>query len=213
MSLKLGQDVRQVVIVMNTKNLELVPSFVRGLDIETEEEQRERETRADGTLEICTRTNDCSLYLFVEELQNAGYDFCDCLYQERLDFRDNRNTYHMVRLVFGYHGSTTEVVNPKFEEVKEIILQQMITLYDSAMWRVRVYNNPMHSGDDRMISVNLDARQPFYHPDGSEVKRWRKENGKNIGDAPVPISASHVLRIEGGTISLAQSEMVMEGAI
>jgi len=53
------------------------------------------------------------------------------------------------------------------------------------------------------VSVNLEARQPLFRPDGQPVTVWQKdENGKRVGDAPLPLKGDYCLHIVGDAVQL-----------
>jgi len=77
-----------------------------------------------------------------------------------------------------------------------------------ACWRGRSFFNPFcKNGEEipvqRAVSVNLEARQPLFRPDGQPVTVWQKdENGKRVGNTPLPLKADYCLRIMGDVIQL-----------
>lgn len=99
-------------------------------------------------------------------------------------------------------------LSDEFKKVRDIIRTELRSICEATMWRVRSFSNPLYKNgeeipDQRAVSINLEARQPLFRPDGQPVTVWQNdENGKRVGDAPLPIKADYCLRIVGGAVSL-----------
>jgi len=55
----------------------------------------------------------------------------------------------------------------------------------------------------RAVSINLEAREPLFRPDGQPVVVWQKdERGERVGDAPLPIVSERRLCVIGELVKL-----------
>ncbi|MCL5006887.1 MAG: hypothetical protein M1153_01970 [Patescibacteria group bacterium] len=157
---------------------------------------------------IIEPTEGCSLLELLGDLEVAGYELVDAFYQQRIDAKDPRGerTYHMVRFLF----ASREFAEPSkwFKSIRDKLLNELRTICENALWRTRCFLNPFYENgeevvDQRFVSVNLEVRQPLFHPDGQPVTIWkRNEEGKRVGDAPVPLTSSHRLRMVGSCVKL-----------
>lgn len=203
----LNDSVRLVMLQFNFSNPDAIPPSVKRLDKETQQEHVERKGRASGVMVIAP-TERCSLVECLGQLETAGYEMVDALYKERIDQKDPRRnrTYHMVRFTFARHEFAD--VSDEFEEVRDAIRADLQTICEKAMWRVRAFNNPFYANgeevaDQRSLSINLEARQPLFQPDGTPVKVWQKDtDGRRVGEAPLPLKADYCLRIVGDAVQL-----------
>lgn len=203
----LNGSVRLVSMQFSFSNPEVIPGMVKRRGRETQEERVERKNRASGIM-VIEPTEKCSLAEFLGELEALGYEMVDGFYQERPDSKDPRGkrTYHMVRFLFARREFVE--LSDEFKRVRDAIRAELRSICDSAMWRVRSFSNPFYKDgeeipDHRAVSVNLEARQPLFRPDGQPVTMWQKdENGRRVGDAPLPIKADYCLRIMGDAVQL-----------
>ena len=132
----------------------------------------------------------------------------DSFYKERIDAKDPRGkrSYHMVRFLFARREFVE--LSDEFKKVRGVIRAELQSICESAMWRVRAFSNPFYKNgeeipDQRAVSVNLEARQPLFRPDGQPVTVWQKDaDGKRVGDAPLPLKADYCLRIVGDAVQL-----------
>lgn len=183
----------------------VIPQVVKRAERETPDERNERKSRSSGVL-LIEPTEKCSLVGLLGELEAAGYEMVDALYQERIDPKDprGRRTYHMVRFLF----ARREFVNLSDEFEKARILAELTEMCATAMWRVRVFSNPFYKDGEevpgqRAMSINFDARKPLFRLDGQPVTVWQKdEKGRRVGDAPVPLSPEHCLQFVGDTVAI-----------
>ncbi|MCI5108343.1 MAG: GYD domain-containing protein [Candidatus Pacebacteria bacterium] len=153
-----------------------------------------RNQKGSGTC-VCYSTgsnvfNECGSVL--GHLDSAGFSLVGFFCQMRLDDKDENGSkqYGIVRFTFA--RDVREEQNPLFMEYKDRIKETLLDLIDKFFWNVRVFDNPPPEGlDTRSISINLSARQI------KDQKRWVKDaNRRRVGDAPVPLQASHVLVAE-----------------
>jgi hypothetical protein len=198
---------RLVALQFSFSNPDVIPPTVKRLGRETPEERVLRKSRASGVM-VIEPTERCSLVELLGELEAAGYEMVDAFYQERIDAKDPRGkrTYHMVRFLFA-HREFVEL-SDEFKKTRDIIRAELRSMCESAMWRVRAFSNPFYKNgeeipDQHAVSINLEARQPLFRPDGQPVTVWQKdENGKKVGGAPRPIKPDYCLRIVGDAIQL-----------
>jgi hypothetical protein len=156
-------------------------------------------------------TEKCWTLDFVCGLELAGYELVDAFSVQR---RKYGKPYSMVRFVFA---------RKEYAEVSSAFmgkrLKIMIDLYNMcarALWRVRAYDNPYYMDDhltddlnkvseERTVSVNLEAREPLYLPDGQQIRaRLKDEEGHAIGE-PVPIAPSQALRVVENEIKIVNT--------
>jgi hypothetical protein len=183
---------------------------VKRQDRETPEERVVRKSRSSGVM-IIEPTEKCSLVEFLGELEASGYEMVDDLYKERIDAKDPRGkkSYHMVRFLFARREFVE--LSDKFKKVRDIIRAELRSICEAAIWRVRLFSNPFYKNgkeipDQRVVSVNLEARTPLFRPDGQPITIWQKdENGKRVGDAPLPLKADYRLRIIDDTVQLVKA--------
>ena len=203
----LNGTVRLVALQFSFSNPDAIPATVKRQNRETPEERVERKSHSSGVM-VIEPTEKCSLVEFLGELEVAGYEMVDGFYKERIDVKDPRNkrTYHMVRFLFARREFAE--LSDEFKKVRDTIRTELRSICESAMWRVRSFSNPFYKNgeeipDQRAVNINLEVRQPLFHPDGQPVTVWRKdENGKRVGDTPLPLKADHCLRIVGDAVNL-----------
>lgn len=203
----LNGTVRLVALQFSFSNPDAIPATVKRQDRETPEERVERKNHSSGVM-VIEPTEKCSLVEFLGELEAAGYEMVDAFYKERIDAKDPRGkrSYHMVRFLFARREFVD--LSDEFKKVRDTIRAELRSICEAAMWRVRSFSNPFYKNgeeipDQRAVSVNLEARQPLFRPDGQPVTVWQKdENGKRVGDAPLPLKADYSLRIVGDAVQL-----------
>lgn len=202
----LNGTVRLVMLQFSFSNPDAIPATVKRQDRETPEERVVRKSHSSGVM-VIEPTEKCSLVEFLEELEAAGYEMVDSFCKERIDAKDPRNrAYHMVRFLFARREFVE--LSDEFKKVRDVIRAELRSICESAVWRVRSFDNPFYKNGEeisgqRAVSVNLEARQPLLRPDGQPVTVWQKdENGKRVGDAPLPLKANYHLRIVGDAVQL-----------
>ena len=198
---------RLVMLQFSFSNSNVIPASVKRLNRETQDERVERKSHSSGVM-VVEPTEKCSLVELLEDLEAAGYEMVDGFYKERIDAKDPRSkrTYHMVRFFFA-RREFMELFD-EFKAVRDNIRTELQGICEGALWRVRSFSNPFYGKGEEIfnqceLSINLEARQPLFRPDGQPVTVWQKdENGKRVGDAALPIKASYCLRIVGDAVSL-----------
>lgn len=203
----LNGSVRLVSLQFSFSNPDVIPATVKRQEREILEERVARKSNSTGLL-VIEPTEKCSLVEFFQELEEVGYEMVDGVYKERIDAKDprKRRTYHMVRFVFARRDFVE--LSEEFKEVRDVIRAELQNICESAMWRVRMFSNPFYKNGEevsgqRAMSINLEARQPRFYPNGQPVTVWQKnENGKRVGDAPLSLSADFSLRIVDGAVQL-----------
>ena len=209
----LNGTVRLVALQFRFTNLDLIPASVKRLDRETQEGYASRKSHSSGVVVIEPTTKKYSLAEFFGELEAAGYELVDALYQERPhnNIKDpcGNWTYHMVRFLFARREFVE--LSDEFKRVRDTICAELRSICESALWCAQAFSNPFYKNgeeipDQRAVSINLEARQPLFRPDGKPVTVWQKdENGKRVGDAPLPLKADYCLRIVSDVIQLVKA--------
>lgn len=203
----LNGTVRLVILQFSFSNPDVIPATVKRQHRETPEERAVRKSHPSGVM-VIEPTKKCSLVEFLGELEAAGYEMVDAFYKERIDAKDPRGkrTYHTVRFLFARREFVE--LSDEFKKVRDVIRAELQSICESAIWRVRSFSNPFYKNGEevpgqRAVSINLEARQPLFRPDGQPVTVWQKdENGKRVGDAPIPLKADYCLRIAGDAVQL-----------
>ncbi len=205
--IELNGAIRLVALQFCFTNPDVVPPSVKRLVRETPEKRVVRKDRSNGFV-VIEPTAKCSLVKFPGELEAAGYELVNAFCEERIDGKDARGkrTYYMVRLLFA--RSEFVDISAEFREVRDTIRAGLQELCESAMWRVRAFSNPFFmDGEEipgqRAVSINLEAREPLFRPDGQPVVVWQKdERGERVGDAPLPIVSERRLCVIGELVKL-----------
>lgn len=200
-------NARLVILQFSFSNPDVISSSVRRRGKETEEERVIRKSHSGGAMLIAP-TAKCSLVEFLGELETAGYEMVAGFYKERIDANDLRGkrTYHMVRFLFARREFAE--FSAEFKKMRDVIRAELRSICEGALWRVRVFDNPyFRTGEEvpgeRAVSINLEAREPLFRPDGQPIAVWPKDEwGQRIGDAPIPIRVAHRLGVEDGAIRL-----------
>lgn len=206
----LNGTVRLIALQFRFSNPDAIPATVKRQDRETKEEYVVRKSRSSGVMVIEQTSNLHSLTELLADLEVAGYKLVDALYQER-PFNEKKNpkgkwTYHMVRFLFARHELVE--LSDEFKKVRDIIRAELQSICEGTVWCAVVYSNPFYKdgvevSGECAVNINLTARQPLFRPDGQPVTVWQKdENGKRVGDAPLPLKADYCLRIVGDAVQL-----------
>jgi hypothetical protein len=172
----LNGTVRLVALQFSFSNPDAIPATVKCQDRETQEERVVRKSHSSGVM-VIDPTEKCSLVEFLGELEASGYEMVDAFYKERIDAKDPRGkrSYHMVRFLFARREFVE--LSDEFKKVRDIIRTELRSICETAMWRVRSFSNPFYKNgeeisDQRVVSVNLEARTPLFRPDGQPVTVW-----------------------------------------
>jgi len=207
----LNSAVRLVCLQFSFSSGKLVPDIIKGLPRETLEERVKRKKRNSGRL-VIEPVAKVHLIQFLSELEEAGYQLVDAFCKERIDGKRRGQTYNMVRFVFARNEFATP--SEAFRERRAAIRQELVTFCQSAMWRVRVFDNPMYLDgeevpDQRAYSINLEARMPLLRADGEPVKEWQKDaQGHKVGLEPLPIQPDYLLRAPHAVIQVEEFSAV-----
>lgn len=202
----LDRNVRRVMLQFSFSNPEVIPISMRR-KTQSEPLLFDRKTRPNGTL-VISPTEKCSLAGFFRELENSGYEMVDAFYRKRIDSRDSggKKKYHMVRFIFVRHEFSE--LSDEFINRRNVVQTELRSICDAALWRVKLFKNKFYKDDKEIngqhaLSINLDARQPLFYPDGQPVKIWKKDDsGKRMGEAPLPLKANYGLCVDDNILSL-----------
>lgn len=203
-------SVRLISFQFSFSNPRIVPHSLKQLEREGEtlEKRNERKEREGSGSMIIEPTENCSLVEFLDNLEEAGYEMVDAFYQSRVDPKDpcGRRMYHMMRFLFARREYVD--LSDEFKKVQDTIRAELREICAQAMWRVRVFRNPFFKKGEEIpgqhaLSINLEARKPLFCPDGQPVTVWQKdEDGRRVGDKPIPIKPDHCLRIKDNAVQL-----------
>ena len=208
---KLSESVPMVSVQFSFSNPEVIPVLVRHRNNETHEEHKERDVRknhASGRL-VIEPTERCAVANILDGIESAGYELVDALYQERVDPKDptGRRRYHMVRFQFAPRPAVQ--ISTEFKTIREQIRLEFQDICETAQWRVRAFLNPFYQNGEEIsgknaVSINCEARNPLFYPDGKPILVWRKdERGNRIGDAPMlPMANRDFLIANDGEVIL-----------
>ena len=211
--MRLDESVPLVMLQFSFSNINVVPKWVRQEKPEDAQKHQERIARKSSAtgVTVIEPAENCSANGFLDELKSAGYELVDALYQTRMNKPGTYNkVYHMVRYTFG-RTRDDAVVPDEFQNALIKARDELGTLIDTAMWRVRVFSNPFYKKgeempDQRVASVNFEARKPLIQSDGQPVLVWQKDDaGNKIGDAPLPLQSSFMLQIVDGRIQITSA--------
>lgn len=202
----LDRNVRRVMLQFCFSNPQVIPLSMRR-KTQSEPPLFDRKTRPDGTL-VIVPTEKCSLAIFVRELEMSGYEMVDAFYRRRIDSRDSggKKKDHMVRFIFVRHEFSE--LSDEFISRRKTVQAELQNICSAALWRVKLFKNKFYKDDKEVngqhaLSINLDARQPLFCPDGQPVKIWKKDDsGKRVGEAPLPLKADYGLCVYENILSL-----------
>lgn len=196
----INSSVRGISVSFKMKNLAAISAAVQSAN----PEMRGERTRGVGVpvsgVQIIESTPSVSLVQFVEELEAAGYVLVEFSLQERRNIGESYGQDPSCTLRYFFVKPQFDRSSEEFKAGREIVLAGLKELARTAAWSVRAYNNPFYENgeatEDRVISVNMEARQPLFLPDGKPVvARPKDASGRRISHIPVPISAERDLRI------------------
>lgn len=221
---RLNDNVRLVVMQFACSKKERMP-VLKWLKKETMLESDERmaksdPTYGDGKLFMDTEVNTVSVYDFLSDLEEAGYEIIDAFNQERIEWDLNAiyKKFYIARFIFAHR----EYVNSSkdFENKRDMVHAEFLKMAMEAIWRVKGFSNPFYKDDERIsgqytISVNMVARNPLVDNEGRPLYIWKKdeygqkiierdENGKKIGDAKILVKPKYCLRIENNCVELKE---------
>jgi len=197
-------SVRLVMLQFSFSNPKVVPLFIKRQKRENEKEII-RKNEVLGT-QIIEPTAKVSLRFFLSYLEKTGYEMVDGFYQARLD--KNNRPYHMVRFIFVRRQYV--VISEEFRQVRDVLRAELQEISQIALWRIRVFLNPFFKNGEEIpgqyaLSINLEMRQPLFHPDGQAMMVWPKdEEGKRTGKEPLPLNPDHYLCIKDNCLQLVR---------
>jgi len=204
----LDKNTRLIALQFKFSKLAEIPKAARRPKRETLQECRERVNRSNNGVMVIEPTKNCSLAEFLKEIEALGYEMVDELCMERIDNRNPycKKTYYVARLLFAHHKFAEP--SEEFIRARDDIRAAFLEICRAAMWQAQAFFNPFYRDseeitDQRALSINLNARQPLFLPNGKPVMVWPKdENGKRRGTVPLPLIADKSLHIMGDFIAL-----------
>ena len=203
----LNDNIPMINLQFSFNNPEVIPVLVGHRSNETTEERVVRKSHASGRLMI-EPTEKCSIVDTLDGIESVGYELVDAFHQERLDPKDptGRRRYHAVR--FQFARQEVAQVSEEFKVIRDQVRYELQDICGNAHWRVRAFLNPFYQNGEEVqgknaVSINFEARNPFFHPNGEPVLVWRKdERGNRLGNAPVPPKANRDLVVVNGEVIL-----------
>jgi hypothetical protein len=204
---KLDSSVRLVLVQFSFSNPDAIPPSVRWRRPETQEERVERKDHVAGVM-IVQPTEGTSLAEFPRDLEAAGYKLVDAFCKERINDNPHLKRYHMVRFIFARREHAQ--ISQGFWKVRDAIRAEFQGICGSAMWRVRVFDNPFYQDEEevsgrRTMSINLEVRQPLF-VGGQPVMVWQRDDvGRRVGSAPIRLTAKRHFRVVAGEPKIMES--------
>ena len=205
MQTKLGSSIRLVTLQFSFTNPDVVPSCVKRLSHETQEQAVARKAMPTPGQPVIQPTEDASLMRLPSALEKVGYELVDAFYKPRIDQKSGR-TYHMVRFVFAHHDYVN--LSDEFKRVRNTIRVALDEVCIQAMWRVRSFVNPFFKDGTQCdgqsaLSLNFEARKPLFLPNGQPVVVWQRDaNGEKVGEAPLPLKAKVAVSVQDQAVQL-----------
>ena len=200
-----------VVIQCSLSNIEVARSSFPGIrEMEAESEARFnlRHSREPIGHHADTVKNCCPSH-FECDLENLGMDLVDAALQIRINPKNTRVNYAMVRFTFREKGSE---ISPEFLPVKRMMETNLRTFLSQALWQVRLFANPFFEEGKEIegkqaISVNFEGRDPLFE-NGQQIMLWRTDaSGTKLKDQPKTTKRGDCfLRAEDGFISVDSVE-------
>ncbi len=192
--------IKLVHLDFSAKKPRFVPEGVPRFD-ETPERFRQRSLRKPSGKKIMDPVPDTDVSELPDALEALGYEFVSLKHLVLLDDYSETGipTKNVLRAVF----CTSEYAHPssEFLSVKEKMRQKLMEVMTSAAWTAEVYRNPFYWSRKEVsgqyaISFNMNARKPYYYPNGYNVVQWeRNKNGKKVGEMPAPVSPRWYLKL------------------
>ena len=203
----LNDNIPMINLQFSFNNPEVIPVLVGHRSNETTEERVVRKSHASGRLMI-EPTEKCSIVDTLDGIESVGYELVDAFHQERIDPKDptGRRRYHTVR--FQFARSETAQISDEFKAIRDQIRNEFQDICEVAQWRVRAFLNPFYRNGEEVqgknaVSINFEARNPLFHPNGEPVLVWRKdERGNRLGNCPVPQRFNLVLSVVDNELKL-----------
>src|SRR3989344_7820783 len=205
METKLDSSIRLVMLQFSFTNPDVVPSCIKQLAHETQEEAVARKAMPIPGQPVIQPTEDASLAGLPSALEQVGYELVDAFYKPRINQESGR-TYHMVRFVFAHHDYVN--LSDEFKRVRNTIRIALDEVCMQAMWRVRSFVNPFFKNgtrcdDQNVLSLNFEARKPMFLPNGQPVVVWQRNGcGEKVGEAPLPLRAKVAVRVQDQVVQL-----------
>lgn len=214
---RLDDNVRLIVMQFSCSKKERMPISLKWIKKETDLESDERLARedcGDGKLFMDSEKNTVSVFDFLDDLGDDGYELVDAFNQERLS--EDLRYFYISRFVFARREYVR--ISEDFKNKRDIARAEFLKIAMEAMWRVKGFNNPFYEDSEKVlgeyaISLNMVARNPLVDNDGSPLYVWpkdeygqkiieRDENSRKIGDAKIMVKPEYYLRVEDSRIVL-----------
>lgn len=193
-----SKDIEVVTLQFRLTNGHAIPKGVPELMDESAEEKKYREQMASfatGKL-IIPPVENCSLAELIDRLNSMGFCVVDAFQQQR---RDRGPAYYVAR--FDLRRTQGCAQHKRLEE-SQMALQEMVA---TAMWKAQVWRNPYFMEGQEIVgqfalSINMVARQPLVHADGTPILARPEESRGDKSVMPLPIKPKHILTISQGAL-------------
>lgn len=205
--LNLDDSVRLVMLQFSFSKVKYVPSSVRTIEPETEEDwfQRKDRGRVKGEVVISPIQN-ISLLEFLDDLREEGFELVGAFHKPRNN-ESGGPMHQMVRFTFARKENVN--ITDEFRARRDAVLADLTEMCRTVMWRVRAFLNPFFCNEssetenERVFQICLEVRTPLFRPDGTPVTVWQRDkNGEKVGDASLPLTPDYRLRVIDGVVGL-----------
>ncbi len=192
-------EVRLIMLQFTFSNIELIPSCLTNKSAEIPE-QPSKKSPATGE-QFIEEVENVGIADFLNDLKNHDYGLADAYYQIRIK---GGQQYAMARFMFS--AKDYLAISDEFKIIRGSAELALFQISAQSIWRIKAFLNPFYKEGEAIenayvISVNLNLRQPLFNNDGQPIFRWEKdEEGKKIGDGPVPLKPKKFLRIRNGDV-------------
>jgi len=197
--IQLTEGVRMVLVQFQCNGHKGVPAYITRLD---EKSSASRGYTGKG-VQVIKPTQNVSLDELCTGLKASGLELVSAFCQDRPV--DGHSRY-IVRFTF---VRASDVKDPaevyKWQNLMRTALSEMC---ETALWQTTAFVNPYFRDSEAVeglstASINCNMRTPLYCSDRTPKMRWQKDdNGRRIGDAPLPLRADYLLVVRENTIGL-----------
>lgn len=187
--LQINEGIGRIYLQFSFTNPRLVPSQMKPLPLETQENREWRKAGLTGR-QVIAPTANCEVDDLLDQLKDAGYELVDACWQQRLGVSPTgRDHYYMIHFEFRKRDQAGqyEATDDLYRAFAAWYLKKLV---HNAYWRVRAYVNPPL--DSRLgaedVSINFEVRTPCREADGRLMRQWNRDaDGERVGDAPVEV--------------------------
>jgi len=188
--------VRLIKIVVNFTKPNFVPEWIKERDAKKWEFSANKSSSESAEPEIvkCIEPIEkVGCVSFLDDIMTAGYVLAGAIRYVKAQ------TYYVAEFSFvpAEHDTSSAGFCQEMRPKAEKVLREWL---EKNMWRVHV-NLKAYTFEGEKVDklfVNLESRFPMFEGD-KPIAEWKKdENGKKIGEAPIPRSPKSFLKFENG---------------